>query len=451
MTEPTAIALTVETGPCRGVSAVIRTTQAFLGRDADAQLSLQDDTTVSRRHASLSWEDGRWVLRDLASKNGTFSLVGTSPEPIFEPRRVTPGARFVLGSAIIAVSTHQSLPIEATQLRIALTAGTLELELEQEAAIAVRASCPYPGALVEALHRDLVALNATAEFGGLAIEQKFIALGQQLAEAILPESIREHLLAAENRPLSLLLDPGLIGIAWESLCLAGRPLCIERPVARRIRLENVVTHTQKRGQRFLIVSNPTGDLPESQRHGEALLDSLTGEYALPDVSFIAGRRATVHNVIAALSSCDVVVYFGHATHISDHGGGWLMSDGLLGTAQIAALTHAPAFVVAAACESARESLGIQDQILLPGGTGIATSFMMAGTQQYVGSLWRMPVVSGTTFATVLLSGVLSGIPLGDAVLRARRHLKEVLGAPVQVYAGYTHYGALGWTLGNGFV
>jgi hypothetical protein len=30
-----------------------------------------DDLTVSRRHARLAFRDGRWILRDLESKNGT--------------------------------------------------------------------------------------------------------------------------------------------------------------------------------------------------------------------------------------------------------------------------------------------------------------------------------------------------------------------------------------------
>jgi hypothetical protein len=31
-----------------------------------------DDPTVSRRHAQLTFRDGAWLIRDLASKNGTF-------------------------------------------------------------------------------------------------------------------------------------------------------------------------------------------------------------------------------------------------------------------------------------------------------------------------------------------------------------------------------------------
>ncbi len=42
-----------------------------LGRSPACQLTFADDT-VSRRHAELRLLDGRWILRDLGSSNGTW-------------------------------------------------------------------------------------------------------------------------------------------------------------------------------------------------------------------------------------------------------------------------------------------------------------------------------------------------------------------------------------------
>ena len=42
-----------------------------LGRSSGCQLVFADDT-VSRRHAELRFDDGRWMLRDLGSSNGTW-------------------------------------------------------------------------------------------------------------------------------------------------------------------------------------------------------------------------------------------------------------------------------------------------------------------------------------------------------------------------------------------
>jgi pSer/pThr/pTyr-binding forkhead associated (FHA) protein len=43
----------------------------LIGRSPDCQLVFADDT-VSRRHAELRFDEGRWMLRDLGSANGTW-------------------------------------------------------------------------------------------------------------------------------------------------------------------------------------------------------------------------------------------------------------------------------------------------------------------------------------------------------------------------------------------
>jgi hypothetical protein len=45
--------------------------RVLMGRSSACQLVFADDT-VSRRHAELRIEDGRWMLRDLGSSNGTY-------------------------------------------------------------------------------------------------------------------------------------------------------------------------------------------------------------------------------------------------------------------------------------------------------------------------------------------------------------------------------------------
>ena len=54
---------------------------AVVGREADCGILLLDPT-VSRHHASLSPADGGWVLKDLASGNGTY-LDGKRVEEAF--------------------------------------------------------------------------------------------------------------------------------------------------------------------------------------------------------------------------------------------------------------------------------------------------------------------------------------------------------------------------------
>ena len=52
-------------------AGALRHARLLIGRSSACQLVLGDDT-VSRRHAELRTEDGRWLLRDLGSSNGTW-------------------------------------------------------------------------------------------------------------------------------------------------------------------------------------------------------------------------------------------------------------------------------------------------------------------------------------------------------------------------------------------
>jgi FHA domain len=45
--------------------------EMLIGRDPDCDLTFAD-TAVSRRHAHLRFRDGRWILQDLESTNGTW-------------------------------------------------------------------------------------------------------------------------------------------------------------------------------------------------------------------------------------------------------------------------------------------------------------------------------------------------------------------------------------------
>ena len=56
----------------RGLTADLPAPRSLpLGRAPGCQLVFDDDT-VSRRHAELRMTDGRWILRDLGSSNGTW-------------------------------------------------------------------------------------------------------------------------------------------------------------------------------------------------------------------------------------------------------------------------------------------------------------------------------------------------------------------------------------------
>jgi len=70
MQQPT-LTLTVQQGPQRGQRFSVTKDSIIIGRVVGSDVVISDPE-VSRRHASITWERGRPVIRDLGSTNGTF-------------------------------------------------------------------------------------------------------------------------------------------------------------------------------------------------------------------------------------------------------------------------------------------------------------------------------------------------------------------------------------------
>ena len=93
---PPPITLTMRKGPKPGRQFTFTQATIALGRRDDNDVVI-DDPQVSRRHASLSWEEGTFVLRDLGSANGTF----LNATRITEPRALREGDAIGLGGNVV--------------------------------------------------------------------------------------------------------------------------------------------------------------------------------------------------------------------------------------------------------------------------------------------------------------------------------------------------------------
>jgi len=89
--------LDVLQGPDRGMRFGLPADEPqLIGRSSEA-LPLRD-TTVSRRHAELTPDDGRWFLRDLDSANGTFV---NGVKVVGDPVELSPGDQIRCGSTLM--------------------------------------------------------------------------------------------------------------------------------------------------------------------------------------------------------------------------------------------------------------------------------------------------------------------------------------------------------------
>lgn len=81
-----------------------------IGRQADSDLPLKHHD-VSRRHAEVSYENGRYVLRDLGSTNGTF----LNGQEITTPSVLSPGDQIEMGSRIVTFCELEADAVAASQ------------------------------------------------------------------------------------------------------------------------------------------------------------------------------------------------------------------------------------------------------------------------------------------------------------------------------------------------
>ncbi|GAA1754610.1 FHA domain-containing protein [Nostocoides vanveenii] len=68
---PGTALLIVQHGANAGARFLLDNAEVTSGRGPDSDIFL-DDVTVSRKHAVFSWEDDRFVIRDVGSLNGTY-------------------------------------------------------------------------------------------------------------------------------------------------------------------------------------------------------------------------------------------------------------------------------------------------------------------------------------------------------------------------------------------
>lgn len=117
--------LDVLQGPDRGMKFALPSEEPqLIGRSSEA-LPLSD-TTVSRRHAELTPDDGKWYLRDLDSSNGTF----VNGERISKDRiELSPGDQIRCGSTLMVFAVNSEVD-RSNRIQI-LEPGELDVTVER--------------------------------------------------------------------------------------------------------------------------------------------------------------------------------------------------------------------------------------------------------------------------------------------------------------------------------
>lgn len=88
--------LVVRQGAQTGTSFPLPPHATEIGRDETADISLQDPE-MSRRHVRISWQEGRYILEDLNSTNGTF----LNDTRVTATQRLSPGDEIRMGQYVL--------------------------------------------------------------------------------------------------------------------------------------------------------------------------------------------------------------------------------------------------------------------------------------------------------------------------------------------------------------
>ena len=91
--------LIMRTGPTPGATFTLEGDQINIGRDSTNEVTI-NDAEVSRHHARLTFQGGKYVLEDLGSTNGTR----LNKEKVSIPTVVISGDKIDCGKASITIN-----------------------------------------------------------------------------------------------------------------------------------------------------------------------------------------------------------------------------------------------------------------------------------------------------------------------------------------------------------
>ncbi len=297
-----------------------------------------------------------------------------------------------------------------------------------------------------------------------------------MASLVVPREFRPGIV--ESSTMIFEVDRQTARIHWEMLGnfaeddTAYKPLALERSVARQLRTTYSPPPSRAAPPvdhlRALVVGDP-GDpdkklsLPGARREAIEVARLLQSRGV--EVTALIGAPSAMRtgelamfepaSMLAVLTHLrkgyDILHYAGHGDFDpkDPENAGWVFGTELFTARELGSIDKVPRMTVANACLSGLLSdktaapatrLQPSEASLLP---GLADEFFKRGVRNYIGTAWAVndegAILFARTLYEFLLDPATSGC-LGDALLHARKKLKEEEGVFGALWAAYQHYG-----------
>jgi hypothetical protein len=274
--------------------------------------------------------------------------------------------------------------------------------------------------------------------------------GEALGEMTLSKDVITLLRTMRDRHLVVVHDASASRIPWETLLIKQTGNAVWEPalaagLSRRYTAENLSIakwldeRRRDRALHVLLVVNPTGDLPAAEAEGRRI-QALSKEYPSVELTVVRQAAATRTSLLRLFQSgdFDVLHYAGHAFFDPDspsRSGIICAGSQVLSGRELAGIGSLPGLVFFNACEAGRIRRQVKKD--LERSVGLAEAFLRGGVANYVGTYWPVGDESASIFAETFYRELLKGGAIGDALLLARRDVKQLGSVD---WADYIHYG-----------
>ncbi len=277
-------------------------------------------------------------------------------------------------------------------------------------------------------------------------------LGQELFDLLIPSPLQGEIHLLKSPYLLLRLEESLVSIPWELIHDGAEFLCCKFGLGREViswKHHDIVTrHRPAQRLSFLILTDPTNDLPASRLEGEALFNQLSMDPRF-SVEWLNGPISSKTASEFMLQS-DAVHFSGHGETGKKAPASWawkFSDDGL----QVPEFTKwfksgsdFPFFVFSNACH-------VHQPFLSDPGTArvwesevthlsLPRAFKRMGCEHLVDTIGKVSDVEGRQFGNTFYQFILQGYTIGMSLQLARLELRSTNHQDDLTWAQYQLYG-----------